>query len=82
MADIISQYNSLPNNLKKEVQDFIEFLLSKNKTTNMVEEPSEVYKLTTKEREAVKVSKKQIAKGQYYSNEQVFEEIEKWLTKK
>ena len=84
-SDLNIKINSLPDHLKQQLSDFLDYLLFKTSaksTTPMVAETQAIYKLNTIEKEAIKSAKKQIKNGQFSTNEEVFNKIDKWLAKK
>jgi predicted transcriptional regulator len=52
------------------------------KTIIETKSETEIYKTTPEQRHRIKEGQEQIARGEYYTNEQVEMEIDKWLKEK
>ncbi len=63
-----------------EIND--ESVLSAIKTFIETTSESKIYKTTPDQRNEIQESREQIARGEYFTNEQVESEVDKWLKEK
>lgn len=63
-----------------EIND--ESVLSAIKTFIETTSESKIYKLTPEQRNEIQEGREQIARGEYFTNEQVESEVDKWLKEK
>ncbi|MFB9056356.1 hypothetical protein ACFFU9_06315 [Mariniflexile ostreae] len=77
--DIAAQ---IKNNLISRIKDSKDLNFLKALQTIFDSSEQELYQLSSEQKDAISIGRKQIKKGQFSSNESVISEMKEWLTKK
>ncbi len=77
--DITAQ---IKNNLISRIKDSKDLNFLKALQTIFDTSEQELYQLSSEQKDAISIGRKQITNGQFSSNESVISEMKEWLTKK
>ncbi len=80
--NVINILQQLPTHLQQEIADFAEFVAQKHRQKKtVVQDPDEIYKLTSEQKSAVKKGLDDLKNKRIVSDENANKRIDEWLKK-